>query len=150
MGKALWFCQCFEELLAYHLCLLYDIPKGTAEDIASKMLDEKRSKTLGRLVREVTEKKSLAIPPTLETRLKKFTDERNWLAHRVQAENHTDLYHRHSFLLLLERLDALKEEAKHLSKVFELMLDEWAETQGLSQTELTQLMEKTIKEWRTA
>ena len=149
MGRALWFCQCFEEALAYHLCLLYEIPRGTAEDIANRILADKRRKTMGQLVREVTQKKSPVIPDSLETRLTSFTDKRNWLVHRIQQENHTDLYHHDRFERLLAKLAAIKTEAQALSKAFEAMLDEWYRKQGLSEEELRHRMIQTIKEWKT-
>ena len=148
MGRALWACQCFEEQLTYYLCLLFDIPPGTAEEIANKILDDKRLKTLGQLVREATRKRSPSIPKSLETRLRAFTDERNWLAHRIQHENHTDLFHQQRFLRLLARLGGLKTEAQKLAKVFESVLDRWYEKQGLSHEELHRRMAEIIEKWK--
>jgi uncharacterized protein YdhG (YjbR/CyaY superfamily) len=149
IGRALWFCQCFEESLAYHLCLFFEIPRGTAEVIAAKILADKRRKTMGQLVREMTKKKSPTIPESLEVRLNRFTDDRNWLAHRIQQENHIDLYNRDRFSCLLSRLDTIKREAQALNKVFEAMLDDWYRMQGLSQEELQRRMVQTIREWQT-
>ena len=149
MGRALWFCQCFEEALAYCLCLLFDIQRGTAEEIADKVLADKRRKTLGQLVKEIADKKSPLIPELLEKRLSKFTEERNWLAHRIQYQNHTDMYHGDRFALLLKRLEAMKVEAQTLAKVFERFLDDWYRKQGLTQEELARRMKKTLLEWKT-
>jgi hypothetical protein len=149
MGRALWFCQCFEESLAYHLCLLYAIPRGTAEEIAARTLVEKRRKTLGQLVQETAAKSDPRIPAEFERRLRRFTEERNWLVHRVQSENHTDLYHKERFDLLIGRLDALKVEAQGLAKVFDTFSDDWFLTQGYSQEQLVRRMEQTLSEWKT-
>lgn len=149
MGRALWFCQCFEEALAYCLCLLFEIHRDTAEEIANRVLADKRRKTLGQLVKEIADKKSPLVPESLENRLSRFTEERNWLAHRIQHQNHTDMYHQDRFEQLLKRLEALKVEAQALSKVFEQFLDNWYREQGVSQEELARRMRQILLDWKT-
>ena len=144
-GRALWFIQQTEETLVLYLSLILH-PKGKREACLA-MLEKHFKKTLGALLSEL--RKSVEVPADFDSRLSKFNDERNWLAHRIGRENYADLYDRKKFEALFRRLDDLKEEAKAITDMFSRLCDKWLIVNGYcTKEELASQTERLFNQYR--
>ena len=148
MGRALFYCQTFEETLAYSLCILLDITRFQAEDLAYDYLNKQLKKTLGQLLNEFPSKSCKYLNKDTETRLKEFKDERNWLAHRIAQENPGLIFHSSQLKDIFLKLENLKIEAQSLVKLFESFVYKWFEESGYSKAELQEKMEEIFKGWK--
>ena len=127
MGRALFAVQMLEYTLAHFVALVLQKSREEAE----QMLADNLRKTLGQLVKRVS--KDIQIPGHFSTRLTKFVQERNWLAHHLFAQNSEDLYSMPKFATLVSRLLSVHDEAAALSREFVVISERWCFKHGMTQ-----------------
>ncbi|MGD0199960.1 MAG: hypothetical protein ABSD27_04330 [Bryobacteraceae bacterium] len=132
-GKGIWLLQHVEDALSTCITVKTGIKARGAmpEAQAEAVLAKHRSHTLGTSLRIAREGQVLS--PSLQDRLEKFKEDRDWLVHRSLQEDGDDLYYiderRH---VILNRLAAFSEEAVILQRLIVAELKEFAVAQGVS------------------
>lgn len=102
------------------------MPKAQAEAVLAKH----RSHTLGISLRIAREGQVLS--PSLQDRLEKFKEERDWLVHRSLQESGDDLYIDERRSLILKRLAGFSEEAVILQRLIYAEVEQFVVAQGVS------------------
>ena len=144
-GVAMYYAQCLEHQLGSMLASMcnrqfLEVPPEDRD----AFYDRELSKTLGQMVR--TLKNTISIPPSLEDRLKKAVDIRNWLAHRYFCERAREI------LSLRERehmISELQEQADFLQvldREFTKIMEKWMERLGVSKEDINEEMRKFLRE----
>lgn len=140
MGQLLFCTQTLEWLLSHYVALM--LHKSREEGI--QLLEKSLRKTLGRIVRTMQE--SVIIPDGFRDRLDQFVDNRNWLAHRLFAENCHDIYDEAKFAALLARLERIQAEARSLPREFIDLCERWCLAHGVSREEHAQRVHRYTRE----
>ena len=144
-GLAMYHAQCLERQLGLMLASMFNrqFLEAPPED-RDAFYDRELSKTLGQMVRAL--KNTISIPPTLEDRLKKAVDIRNWLAHRYFREREREI------LSLRERehmISELQEQAdflQALDREFTEIMEKWMERLGVSKEDIHEEMRIFLRE----
>ncbi len=132
IGKAIWHLQHVEDALCNAITIKHEIktrgsmPAAQAEAILAKH----RGNTLGTSLR--ISREARIFPKTLQARLDKFKEERDWLIHRSLHQNGADLYKDDKRLAVIERVELFSEEALALQKAVAADLEKFGEKQGIS------------------
>lgn len=144
MGRGLWGIQNFENALAIYIALLL-YPTGTPTQEAYDLLEKHNKKTMGQLLKKLKEHCELS--EGLEKRLDKFLNERNWLAHKLNREHHSDIYNAEKFGNLIARLDLIHEESKALTDIMVDLCHQSCIAEGVSEELLKQEEKRIFEEW---
>jgi hypothetical protein len=144
MGRGLWGVQNFERSLAIYIVLLL-CPTGTPAQKAYDLLENHNKKTMGQLLKKLKEHCELS--DGFEERLDNFLNERNWLTHRLNRENHTDIYNADKFNRLIARLDFIYEESKALRDIMVDLSHQSCIAEGVSEEWLEQKSKRIYEEW---
>ncbi len=124
MGRSLHYVQKLDFMLAYYLGIWSEVPPEEAR----KLVEDSLTKTLGALHKELRKRK--LVPEGLEERLSAYREERNWLVHRIYAENWEDQYSPTKAPKLVQRIADVGEEAYRLTQLFDQLFDVWVEQNG--------------------
>ena len=144
MGRGLWGVQNFESSMVTYIVLLL-CPKGTPAQKAYDLLEKHNKKTMGQLLNKLKEHRKL--PEDFEERLNNFLNERNWLVHRLNRENHTDLYNPNKFNSLIARLDFINNESKALTEMMVNLCHQSCIAEGVSKELLKEEEKRIWEEW---
>jgi hypothetical protein len=137
IGRVLWQLQAFEETLAQLIALMHKIPVTASFEEARKVLDDVRSGTLGRLLKQLQQ--TILIDSSFEVFLTKFLRQRNWLVHRshlTHGHYATDLQ---TYQELKYRLNRLSMDAIEYKEFFGGIVENWLRERGITVDELGQL-----------
>lgn len=130
IGAAVWHLQFLEDVLVTYLVMRLKLKRPvTMERAHAVLVDERRRKTLGTLLRDA--KTARLVHGETAEAAQVLLEERNWLVHRSMHECSDHLYTDEGRDALLSRLRALKERAIQLKKKLYNDLAEWCERQGL-------------------
>ena len=109
-----------------------------------ELLAKNRGNVLGRSIKDAKEAQVFSL--SLQERLEKFKEERNWLVHRSVYQNRNDLYVDEFRFALMERIKAFSDEAIYLQKIIAAELEDFVVSQGVSKELIGQQAEQKIKE----
>ena len=132
-GVAMYFAQCLEVQIGILLASMYNqeflrVPPGDRD----AFFDRESKKTLGRMQRDLGKN----LPPTLETRLHKAVELRNWLAHRYFSERQIDILTLEGREQMICELQEKADFFKELDAEFTAILEKWMSIQGISKEEI--------------
>ncbi len=144
IGYALWQIQAAEFALVHHIALVLKEPEDLEafEHLATK----EGKRTLGQLIKEL--RKHSDLPTDLDDRISAFVDERNWIAHRIFKESHSDLHSETKASILLQRIEDLGDEALEVAKIFSDATRDWVVASGVSTERLARLERETLGQWQ--
>ena len=140
MGRALWEIQGCEQMFAKYYCVAFHLKGKTNLEQMIRELEVNFKHTSGELLRlfnRATNSRS-----ELSARLEAFIDERNWLAHRVRRLNFSQVLDAAAFPDLLQRINALKDEANSLILLFHNLLIDYFISLGVPREEIEQSLEE--------
>ncbi len=144
IGCALWQIQAAEHALLHHIALVLKTP----EDLESfeRLATKEGKRTLGQLIVEL--RKHSDLPAALDDRIAAFVDERNWIAHRIFRESHSDIRSEAKASLLLKRIESLGDEAREVARIFSDATRDWVVASGISAERLDTIEQETLMQWR--
>jgi len=137
IGRAFWHIQAFEDTLAHLITIILELPPESSLKEAEEILGEIRKDTLGKLLRRAGE--AIYIDEAFEPLLKRFIEDRNWLAHRMWRMYHNFVFSENHYRALMLRLQNISHEAQELNNVFSQMLIDWFKSKGLDESVLVKL-----------
>jgi hypothetical protein len=145
LGRALWAVGHFEYHLVHIIVVVFKSPFNS-RDAVENALEKEFEKTLGNLLKEFRRYRELA--PDLDRRIDAFKTERDWLCHRIYWQNHTNLFNRQRFELLVSRLEAFKREATELEKILDQIFERWGEDNPISTEEENRRIRAVVDDWK--
>ena len=145
IGCALWQIQAAECALLHHIVLVLKEPDDL--EAYEKLATKEGKRTLGQLIHEL--RKHSDLPTDLDDRMSIFLDERNWIAHHIFRESHSDLHSATKAPILLQRIESLSDEALAVAKMFADATRDWVVANGVPEDRLEALEQETLKRWRT-
>lgn len=143
MGRSLCAVQVLEHMLAYYLGLWADLPPNESRELVESSLEL----TLGTLHKRL--RKFNLVPEGLEDRLTTYREERNWLVHHVYSQSWEDQFSPSKAPKLLQRIDAVHDEAKQLTTLFDQLNDDWMTQNGYDAAQLQAIMDQRLHEIAT-
>ena len=144
-GVAMYYAQCLEHQLGLMLASMcnrqfLEVPPEDRD----ALYDRELSKTLGQMVR--TLKNTISISPTLEDRLKKAVDIRNWLAHRYFCERAREILSLREQEYMISELQEQADFLQALDREFTEIMEKWMERLGVSKEDICEEMRKFLRE----
>ena len=148
-GLAMYYAQCLEHQLGLMLASMCNHEfLDTPHEARDALFDQELSKTLGKMAQNL--KKAMPVPPTLEDRLARAVEVRNWLAHgyfRERAREFLSVQGRDVMVFeLQERADFLQA----LDSEFTELMEKWLNRMGVSGEHIRAEMESLRNETGTA
>jgi hypothetical protein len=148
LGHALRHAQALERTLVVYLALVFDMPPHAAGTEASQLLESRSSNFLLRLGEEL--RLEYAPGPELESRLREFLAERNWLVHRSRHHLEEELSLPAQAQALTNRLELLVDEAQYLNQKLARLLEHRLLQRGLSGAEIQSRTREVVERWAAA
>lgn len=148
IGKALWQIQACEDTLAHLITMVLKLPPRVSLMEAQAILDDVRSKTLGRLI-EAT-KKAVTFDESFDVFMSKFLKERNWLVHRSWRTHADFLQDAQAFIDLRYRIQRLSSDANEFNHFFVGIIESWVRKHGVSDAEIEAMAKEFTDVWRKA
>jgi len=118
-----------EDTVTSYLVIVYQLERGAARETVEATFEEASKKTLGGLLKTI---RGHAAPANLVERLSSFTEDRNWLIHRIFREYWGTARNPEISVRLIVRLDAIADEALQIAKVFGDELDTYVVASGVT------------------
>jgi hypothetical protein len=134
IGNAVWRIQLLEEGVQNYLVTRYGVQEALAIEVAQSLLEEKRQRTLGRLVKEL--KGAPSVPDEISSRLGTFVADRNWLVHRSQAECRRALRTPGGHVEIRLRLEMIGDEATAIQGLMMEDMESELRNRGVSEADL--------------
>jgi hypothetical protein len=147
VGYAVWQIQVLEEVLGCYLVLVHKVEFTTARSDVEAMFVKTEKRTLGQLFGAIRD--TSKAPSTLLPRLDRFVDERNWLVHRSRHQNRTDLYSPAKRQTLIQRINAIADEALSLAKSFQQATEDHLIAGGMKKAKIDTRAAKIYHDWTT-
>ena len=110
-----------------------------------RMFQKTEKNTLGQLfgqIRDATGNAASFLP-----RFEALVEERNWLIHRSRHQNRKDLYDDVARQKLIDRIEALADEALQLAKALEKTTEDYMIALGIPKAELDRRAAIILGEW---
>jgi hypothetical protein len=145
VGFAVWQLQVLEQVAACYLIMVHKAGPETARETVQSMFAKTEKKTLGQLFGDIRKSTSGSVP--FLPRLERLVEERNWLIHRSRHQNRKDLYDAAARLRLVERIEALADEALQLAKALEKTTEDHMVSLGVPKAELNRRAAVIFREW---
>lgn len=125
IGKGIWHLQDVEDALHTCITIKRDIKvRGSVAAVQAKaILSKHRTNTLGSSLR--ISRKAQVLSSSLQERLERFKEERDWLVHRLVHQDGENLYAYEKRFSLMARIKAFSEEALVLQKLIAAELEEF-------------------------
>jgi hypothetical protein len=134
IGYAVWQAAECEDTLAHYIVVRTRSSQGIGERGGLDLLRKAQSRTFGHMLRELRDAKILS--SSLEARLSRLVEERNWLVHRAKRENRGVLSDLTQFNKLVERIDQIASDALELHKELGAELEEFVVASGVDRAEI--------------
>lgn len=145
VGFALWQLQDLEKTTAQYYVLVVHTKPGMGIAAGQELLDKAQNKTFGSTITQLV--KAQKLPEALESKFKLLLSERNWLVHDSRSGSRDAVHNDQACSRLVERLDAIAEEARILLKEVGIEVEAFVKNNGVSTEKIDQLAEKILKEW---
>ncbi|MCX5818778.1 MAG: hypothetical protein NT047_02530 [Deltaproteobacteria bacterium] len=145
IGKGIWYLQYVEDVLHNYITLKRDVKvRGTVSpEKAEAILLKNRSKTLGKSLQIASDAQVLS--PSLQKRLNKFKDERDWLVHRSVYQNGDDLYLEVKRVALINRIQIFSDEALLLQKLIAKEMEDFVVPQRVSREQIMHMANENMR-----
>ena len=111
---------------------------STPQDARDALFDRELSKTLGRMAQGLEE----ALPPTLEDRLTRAVEIRNWLAHRYFRERASEILSVRGREVMISELQERADFLQVLDGEFTGLMEKWLSRMGVSSEDIRAEMQR--------
>jgi uncharacterized protein YutE (UPF0331/DUF86 family) len=145
IGFSLWQLQDLEGVAATYYILLTSAKRGMDEVVVNKLVDDAQSKTFGQTIKNLVAEGKLSAD--LEPRIQALLKERNWLVHGSRASSRNAVGSDLACLKLINRLDAIAEEALSLLKLIGQDIEGYVQLHGVSTETTDKLASEILKTW---
>ena len=144
-GLAIYQAQCLERQLAIILATKYGPgPANATREELDDVLERLFSKSLGRLVSDVTKLSALSCDE--ERQLREALVKRNWLAHGYFWDRAAEFLTESGRAAMIEELREIAEQFERLDDLFTKRTVDWANSVGVSQEMLNEQLERLLKD----
>ena len=148
VGFAVWQIQILEATVGTYLVLVHNATPATARNEVETMFSRAGKSTLGQLLRSIQATQSA--PQTLVEQLDRFVEKRNWLVHHSRHESHADMYSDARRFALVQKIEAIADDALALMKQFQDATEAHLITIGFTKEQIDVDAERIRNEWRTS
>lgn len=145
VGFALWQLQELEGTTAQYYVLVVHAKPGMGVAAGQELLDKALCKTFGSTITQLVKAEQLL--QTVEARFKALLAERNWLVHSSRSSSCDAVHNDQACNRLIERLNAIAEEARLLLKEVGAQAEAFVKSHGISTKNIDQLAEQALKRW---
>ena len=140
-GVAMYYAQCLEHQLGLMLASMCNHGfLSTPQDARDALFDQELSKTLGKMAQSL--KEALPVPPTLEDRLTRAVEIRNWLAHRYFRERAREILSVRGREVMISELQERADFLQVLDGEFTGITEKWLSRMGVSSEDIRAEMER--------
>lgn len=130
-GVAMYYAQCVEHQLGLMLASMCNHEfLDTPHEARDALFDQELSKTLGKMAQNL--KKARPISPTLEDRLTRAVEVRNWLAHRYFRERAREILSVRGRKVMISELQERADFLQALDSEFTGIMETWLSRMGVS------------------
>lgn len=148
IGFALWQLQTLEGAAAQFYVMVGLASPGMGMEAGVALLKDAQGKTFGSTVNKLT--KGDKLPEELASRFQKLLRERNWLVHSSRETSRNAVYHDDLCARLIERVDAIGEEAHQLLIEVNKVAIAFVAKHGIKIDHVAKLAARTLNEWHAA
>jgi len=145
VGFALWQLQELEGITAHYFVLSAKSIKGMGLDAGNALLDKAMKNTFGATIREMSSAGLLSAE--LQERFEKLLIERNWLVHRSRADSRSAIHKPMAMNRVVERLDAIADEALFLLKTVGALSDAHVKKHGITEDYIAKKAMEILEHW---
>ena len=145
VGFAVWQLQALEQVAACHLVLAHRVTISTAREEVHRMFQKSEKNTLGQLFGQIRDASNGAA--SFLPRFEALVQERNWLVHHSRNKNRSDLFDAHSRQRLIDRIEAMAEEAHQLAKALQATTEDHMVSQDITREEIDRRTSQIFREW---
>ena len=145
VGFAVWQLQALEQVAACHLILVHKANPATGWEEVQRIFQKTEKNTLGQLfdqIRDATGNAASFLP-----RFEALVNDRNWLVHRSRNQNRKDLYDHAARQKLIDRTEAIADEALQLAKALQKKTEDHMMALGIPKAELDRRVAIIFREW---
>lgn len=146
VGFALWQLQVLEGATAKYYVLIAQAVRGMGVEAATPMLRDAEAKTFGTSIAKLI--KENKVPTEIAARFQRMLSERNWLVHNSRATNRGAVYDDGACASLIQRLEAIGDEANSLLVVLNAMSRDYVKQFGITDEQVATLTEQTLRAWQ--
>ena len=145
VGFALWQLQELEDIAAQYFVLLVQAKKGMGLAEGNALVEKAQAKTFGATLHQIA--KAGLISPEMEERFAKLLAERNWLVHRSRAESRSAIHAGEAMTILVDRLEAMADEALALLKYIGVETSSFGQQHGVSMQHVEKISKQLLAQW---
>jgi hypothetical protein len=145
VGFALWQLQELEGCSATCFVLLAQARRGMGRAAGAALVKTAQSKTFGATIKQL--EKANLLSPNIAAEFARLLKERNWLAHRSRADSRGAIHGDGSVHELLERLDAIAEDATALLKEIVVLSEGLAVDRSVPKEYIDLESRRILKQW---
>lgn len=147
VGFALWQLQELEGVCATYYVLVEEADFGMGEDAGNALDRKAKKKTFGITINKLAE--ASLFTGDIEVRFKNLLSERNWLVHRSREGSRKAIHHESHMIELVERLQAISDEALSLLKYIGALTEEYVKLHGVPERYINEKSKEILKQWHS-
>jgi hypothetical protein len=148
VGFALWQLQELEGVAAHYVVLVTQARKGMGSEAGMALLGPVLRLPFGGILNMITN--AGLLDADLQTRFKKILGERNWLVHKSCSTSRDARFSDPGTDKVVERVDALAEEARSLLQVLGLQIEGYVREQGVSMKDVDERASALLEQWHAS
>jgi hypothetical protein len=148
IGFALWQIQELESVAAQYFVMLAEAKKGMGLEAGNILIEKAQKKTFGTTIRRLA--KAGLLTADLDRRLNDLLSERNWLVHKSRAASRGAPYNDTIAAKLVDRLNAIAEQALALLKEIGQLVEQFAKKHGTTEEYINETSKRLLEEWHSA
>ena len=138
---AMYYAQCLEQQLGLMLASMCNHKfLHVSHEARDALFDQELLKTLGRMTQDL--KNAMQISPTLEDRLTRAVNVRNWLAHKYFSERSREILSARGREVMISELQEQADFLQALDTEFTEMMEKWLNRMGVSNENIRAEMER--------
>ena len=142
-GLAMYYAQCLEHQLGLMLASMCNHEfLDTPHEDRDALFDQELSKTLGKMAQNL--KKAMPVSPTLEDRLARAVEIRNWLAHRYFRERTREILSVRGRDVMISELQERADFLQALDSEFTGLMEKWLSRMGVSSEDIRAEMQDSL------
>lgn len=145
IGFTLWQIQELEGVAALHYVMVAKATRGMGLDAGQELARKAQQKTFGATLHDIA--KAGILPQDLQGRFWALLSERNWLVHKSRADSRDAVHHDAGARRIIDRLEAMAEEALQLVRAVRILGEEYVKANGVSQEQIDRATAGILREW---
>ena len=145
VGFALWQLQELEGVAAHYVVLVTEAKKGMESEAGMVLLGPVLRLPFGATLKKIMN--AGLLDADLETRFKRILGERNWLVHKSCSTSRVARFSDPGTDKVVERVDALAEEARSLLQILGSKIEGYVREQGVSMNDIDERASALLEQW---